>query len=261
MTTQQDQFRKYLNAYFETVKAKNSQFSLRALAMRAKLNPAALSQFLNGKRNFSSEMIQRIAADVGFTPDQLIILKSMGEAEGHKETRFSKKELREKIQVSLDHYYLIADWHYYAILSLAETADFKSDPKWIAKRLGTNVHHVMAVLEKLQNLGYFEKKGTKLILREVVLETLEDVPNTSLKKRHEANLEAAKEAIYSVDLDKRDYSFSTVAINPEQLPRAKKMIREFRDKLLRTLEVGDKKEVYEICFHLFPRSTTDEEEV
>lgn len=110
------------------------------------------------------------------------------------------------------------------------------------------------ILKKLKKLGYFELKGTELVLREVVLETLEDVPNTSLKKRHEENLEAAKKAIYNVSLDKRDYSFSTVAINPEQLPRAKKMIREFRDKLLRTLEAGEKKEVYEICFHLFPRS-------
>ncbi len=258
MMTQQDQFRKYLNDYFETVRAKNSQFSLRSLAMRAKLNPAALSQFLNGKRNFSSEMIQRIAADVGFTPDQLLILKSMGEAEEKKDTRFTKKELREKIQVNLDHYYLIADWHFYAILSLAETVGFKNDPKWIAKRLETSATHVAQVIEKLKQLGYFEQKGSKLVLREVVLETLEDVPNTSLKKRHEENLEAAKEAIYNVSLDKRDYSFSTVAINPDQLPRAKKMIREFRDKLLRTLEVGEKKEVYEVCFHLFPRSKAEE---
>jgi uncharacterized protein (TIGR02147 family) len=258
MMNLQDQFRIYLTEYFETVKSKNSQFSLRSLAMRAKLNPAALSQFLNGKRKFSPEMIQRIAADVGFTPDQLLILKSMGEAEERKDTRFSKKELRNKIQINLDHYYLVADWHYYAILSLAETSDFKNDPKWIAKRLNTSAAHVSQVIERLKKLGHFELKGTKLVLREVVLETLEDVPNTSLKKRHEENLEAAREAIYNVALDRRDYSFSTVAINPEQLPRAKKMIREFREKLLRTLEAGDKKEVYEVCFHLFPRSKSED---
>lgn len=203
-------------------------------------------------------MIQRIAVDIGFTPDQILILRSMGEAEEKKDTRFTKKSLREKIQVSLDHYYLIADWHYYAILSLAETVGFKNDPKWIAKRLETNTAHVAQVIEKLKDLGYFEQKGKNLVLREVVLETLEDIPNTSLKKRHEENLEAAKEATYRVPLDKRDYSFSTVAINPDQLPHAKKMIREFRDKLLKTLETGDKKEVYEICFHLFPRSFSDD---
>lgn len=255
---QQDQFRTYLNDYFEKVKSRNSQFSLRALAARARLNPAALSQFLNKKRNFSPDMINRIAVDVGFTPDQILILRSMGEAEGKTASRFTKKELRERIQVNLDHYYLIADWHYYAILALAETSDFRNDPKWIAKRLDTNTQHVSAVIEKLKQLNYFEQKGAKLILREVVLETLEDVPNTSLKKRHEENLEAAKEAIYSVNLDKRDYSFSTIAINPDQLPRAKKMIREFREKLLRTLELGEKKEVYEICFHLYPRSKSEE---
>lgn len=259
MNVQQEQFKKYLNNYFETVRSKNSQFSLRALAKRAKLNPAALSQFFNGKRNFSTEMINRIAVDVGFTPEQILILRSMGEADEQQQSRFKQKKLKEKIQLSLDHYYLIADWHYYAILSLAETVGFQSDPKWIAKRLETQVGHVEAVVEKLIHLGYFVKKNNKLILKEVVLETLEDVPNTSLKKRHEENFEAAKEAIYSVPLDKRDFSFSTVAINPEQLPRAKKMIREFRDKLIRTLEVGEKKEVYEICFNLFPRTQTEEE--
>ncbi len=259
MTTQQDQFRKYLNEYFEAVKSRNSLFSLRALAKRSNLNPAALSQFLNGKRNFSSEMILRIAVDIGLAPDQILILKNLGEAEGEKKNQIAKKNLKEKISISLDHYYLVADWHYYAILSLAETVDFKSDLKWIAKRLDTNVHHVEFVIEKLIHLGYFEKKNGKLILQqEVVLETFNDIPNTSIKKRHEENLEAAKEAIYSATLDKRDYSFSTIAINPDQLPRAKKMIREFRDKLLRTLEVGEKKEVYEVCFHLFPRSKAEE---
>lgn len=254
MSELQNQFRNYLQDYFEKVQAKNSLFSLRALAKRAKLNPAALSQFLNGKRNFSSEMIQRIGVDIALAPDQLLILKSMGEAEGKRQSLLAKKALKEKIQINLDHYYLVADWHYYAILSLAETAEFKNDAKWIAKRLETNSEHVALVIEKLIQLGFFEKKGKKLILKEVLLETLDDVPNTALKKRHEENFEAAKEAIYTVGLDQRDFSFSTIAINPDQLPQAKKMIREFRDKLIRTLEHGEKREVYEVCFQMFPRS-------
>lgn len=256
MKTQQDQFREYIIQYFENVKTRNSLFSLRALAKRAKLNPAALSEFLNGKRKFSSQMILRIAADIGFTPEEILILRDMGEAEDRTDN--NKENLKQKIKMSLDHYYLVADWHHYAILCLAETTGFKNDQEWIAKRLDTDIQQVKVVLEKLTELGYFENRDGTLHLKKVILENFDDIPNTSLKKRHEENLEAAKEAVYTCTLAERDYSFTTIAINPEQLPRAKKMIREFRAKLLRTLEAGEKKEVYEVCFHLFPRSRSED---
>ena len=37
--------------------------------------------------------------------------------------------------ISLDQFQVISEWYYFAILSLAETEDFKPDAKWISKRL------------------------------------------------------------------------------------------------------------------------------
>lgn len=256
---QQELFRKYLLNYLAEVQAKNSAFSMRSLAKRARLNPAALSTFLNGKRNFSSAMILQVGSDLGLPPDQLLRLKNLEESNTSKVSKFTAKQLKEKIQLNLDQYYIVSDWHYFAVLSLIETIDFKNDVKWIAKKLDTKEAHIEVVLERLIRLGYIKKEKNKLVLKEVILETSDDVPNTSLKKRHDENFDAAKEAIYSVGLDRRDFSFSTVAINPDKLPQAKKMIREFRDKLLRCLEEGDKKEVYEVCFQLFPRTKENDE--
>jgi uncharacterized protein (TIGR02147 family) len=255
MKGQQDVFRSYLVERLEYFKGRNPSFSLRAMARICKINPAALSQFINSKRNFSSEMIFTIATNLALRPDQLIRLRELEQTNLPQNTKFSRKDMRERVQISLDNYYLVADWHYYAILCLAEMPDFKSDHAWIADRLATKVNHVEVVLERLARLGLLipDKEGN-LILRQVVLETTEDIPDTSIKKRHEENFDAAKTALYEIDVDQRDYSFSTIAINPDQIPQAKKMIREFRDKLIRCLEAGDKKEVYEICFQFFPRT-------
>ena len=64
---------------------------------------------------------------------------------------------------------------------------------------------------------------------------------------------------YSVDLR---LAATTMAIDISKLPLAKKMIREFQDKLCAYLETGVKKDVYKLCIQIFPltsrKGQTDE---
>ena len=53
----------------------------------------------------------------------------------------------------------------------------------------------------------------------------------------------------------------TMALDPEQLPEIKKRIRKFQDELAELIDKGNKKEVYEICMQVFPRTDIKKDKI
>lgn len=250
-----------LRERLDELRERNSSFSLRAFARLLGVSPASLSEFLNGKRVLSAKMIKKLAQRLCLSPVQIEELeeKLNRDKKGITHTPITDKKI---IQLKNDQYYLVSDWHYYAILCLARTEDFRDDYIWIAKRLKTNVKNVKEAMERLMRLGIlvYTREG-RLVTQEIFLSTDEDIPNTSLKKRHSENLEAARESLFIDDVLTRDFSFVTVATDPKKLPDAKKMIREFRDELIKFLTEGEKTEVFEISMQMFPRTNIQKDKV
>lgn len=245
----------------DELRAKNHQFSLRAFARLLSVSPASLSEFLNGKRNLSPKMLKKLAEKLCLPPEDMDALneKIVREKKG---VNHKPKSPKQSVQLQNDQYFLVADWRYYAILCLAETAEFREDNEWIAKRLKTTVPKVKEAMERLIRLGFltYNELG-KLVYQDVELTTSEDMPNTSLKKRHTENLEAAKESLYLDDVMIRDMSFMTMALDPAKLPEIKRMVRRFQDELANYIDKNEKKEVYEICMQIFPRTRVNKDQV
>lgn len=252
---------KTIRERLDELRAKNNQFSLRAFARLLGVSPASLSEFLNGKRNLSSKMLKKLAEKLCLPPEDINVLneKIVREKKG---VNHKPKSEKQNIQLQNDQYFLVADWHYYSILCLAETPGFSEDYQWVAKRLKTTVPKVKDAMERLIRLGLlnYDDKGN-LVYQDVELTTSEDTPNTSLKMRHAENLEAAKESLYLDDVMIRDMSFMTMALDPAKLPEIKKMVRKFQDELADFIDKGDKKEVYEICLQIFPRTKINKDQL
>lgn len=252
---------KNMRERFDELRSKNNQFSLRAFARLLSVSPASLSEFLNGKRNLSPKMLKKLAEKLCLPPEDLEVLnqKIVREKKG---VNHKFKGPKKNVQLQNDQYYLVADWHYYSILCLAETPDFKEDYLWIAKRLKTTEAKVKEAMERLIRLGLltYDEDG-KLFYQDIELCTTEDTPSTSLKKRHAENLDAAREALFTDDVMARDMSFMTMAIDPAKLPEIKKMVRKFQDELADFIDKGDKKEVYEICMQIFPRTRINKDQL
>ena len=252
---------KTLRERLDQLKTKNTSFSLRAFARLLEVSPASLSEFLNGKRVLSPKMVMKLAEKLCLNPEEFSDLndKLNRDKKGLSHTPESDRKV---VQLQNDQYYLVADWIYYGIKNLAKTKDFQSDSKWIAQRLKTTQKKVSDALERLLRLGLLKYNHEGVLVHgEVELMTSEDIPNTSIKKRHSENLEAAKESLYVDDVMLRDFSCATIAIDPKRIPQAKKMIREFQDQLFDFLEGGEKTEVYEVCMQLFPRTNIKKEQV
>jgi transcriptional regulator with XRE-family HTH domain len=242
----------WLLSEFERFKAKNSRFSLRAMALRVNLSPGRLSEFLSGKRRITPKTALKIAARLGLDPR-----KSSQFVGTTGETPVSQQYRR----LELDQFSVIADWYHFAILSLMETKDFRSSESWIARRLGISALQVKAALHRLQRIGLVRRTGEKWRSTGRNLETPSDIASSALRKSHRQDLRRALQALDEVSVEDRDITSMTMAIDIRRLSEAKTRINRFRKDMAVFLEEGEATEVYSLNVQLIPVSKKLKEEI
>jgi uncharacterized protein (TIGR02147 family) len=227
---------------------------LRGFAKLLGLSPATLSGVLNHKRSLSLNAAMTIANKLDWDPKKSEhffqqVAKELG---GQKSDPKKTGILLHYSEVSLDDFSAISDWYHFAILEITFISDFKSEPKWIAKRLGISVHEAADAIDRLKRLELLIESDGKLIKSEKNLATPTDHVSRAIRKRHKQILDRAKEALDQIEISKRDFTSITIAIDPAKLELAKEKIKKFRRELCSFLEKGNPKEVYELSVQLFP---------
>lgn len=241
----QNHLREYLQDALLQGRLRNPSYSLRALAKKASLSPSALSEILNGKRKVSIDKAKSILKSLNTNPETTeFILKSI-----------SKKDLnsRAQQQLSIDQFYLIAEWYHFAILSLSETEDFSDSPEWISQRLNISLTLASKALERLERLGALirNSKG-KLVYSGLQLNTPDEIAHRGLKQQHAEVLELCLQSLQTHEIQLRDFIGVTMTLDPQDIPLAKKLLREFTGRFCNRLEKGRKKEVYRLNLQLIP---------
>lgn len=230
----------------ELVKAqtKNPQYSMRAYARKIGLSQSVVSEILSGKRPITIKGAKKILTGLDKDPTEISQLLTEDFSESDDNYR----------SLDMDVFHVISDWHYYAILSLTETKDFKSSEKWIAERLGISEKVAVDAVEKLIRLEMLEKdnKTGKLKSTGQQFAAISVLANPALRKANRQNLELATQALESVSIEKRDFTAITLCFDSERMNEARKMIKNFRRQFNRVMESGHKKEVYKLCVQLFP---------
>lgn len=160
------------------------------------------------------------------------------------------------VQLSADQFQVNAEWYYFAILSLIKTRDFKSEPKWIAERLGLHPKKIKDAVDRLVRLGLIQWKtlnGKKTLARkEARYQTTDEIPSSSVRRAHAQNLELAKDCLENVEIEWRDFTSLTMAIHPAKISLLKEKIRKFQDEISILIEGEESTEVYRMCIQLFP---------
>jgi uncharacterized protein (TIGR02147 family) len=133
--------------------------------------------------------------------------------------------------------------------------DFVDDPRWIARALGITVSEVNFAIERLIRLGILRADADGALTRVTKdLSTIGTAATSAAHRRLQAQiLQQAQEALETVPVERRDQSTMTMAIDPQLLPRAREMTREFRRGLCAFLQSsGRLTEVYQLSVSLFP---------
>lgn len=250
-------FQRILKKKYEELRHENPRLSRRDFSKSMGLSAGAISEIFNGQRKVSLKLAKRIARKLKLDPQARVELFDAFGKYAMKPRRVRSQEspsLGAKfLRLSSDQYRIIEDWHHFAILALMDTLDFKSDTQWIAARLGMNLATARAAIERLIRLGIVqEDENGHFIKTGKSFHTPDDVPDASIRLAHCELLEKARNALDALPVDERDFTSLLVNVSPEQLPRAKEMIREFRSKFMAELEADPQSDVYQLGIQFFP---------
>lgn len=227
---------------FLEVQSRSSGFSQRAMAKRLGLSSGALSEILQGKRKISAKLAQKLAQQLQLSPTER---KAAGLP--------SVTEKKIDFQLSSDTFQLISDWWHFAILNLIPTKGFRSDPSWIAGRLGLPKSRIEEALLRLERLDLVrrDKKG-KLSRTHAQLTTADNIRDLAIQRAHRKDLELIEQSLNQVPVPLRDMTSVTFPVSPAKLERLKQIIRQFQDDFLTEAESSPGTEVYRLATQLFP---------
>jgi uncharacterized protein (TIGR02147 family) len=242
----------------------NPRYSARAMARDIGLSPGFFCQVLNQRRLLHEDRALAVANALGWDERRASSFVKLVRFHRVKDTSLKRTVLdeinREQsakaafYDLELDYFTAISRWEYLAILDLVTTEGFKSDPRWIANKLGITKVEADTALDRLKRLGMLVADKNELRRSHPNYATPNGPGSDSLtiKDFHAQLLKKAKEALYQQPRESIEFRNLTVATDPKRLPEIKRRIREFEDELMNLMESGRRKQVFQFSMQLFP---------
>ena len=212
-----------------------------------------MGQILSGNRGLpykrASDVLQKL--DLSAT-EQTLFMESFLRSKTNIDT-IEISKLDERFMLDESYHNIISQWEHYAVLDLFDLDHYQITPEWISYKLEINRIRAEVVINNLQNCGllYLNDKGEFLRSHEDI-KTTEDVASKALKKSHLETLEIGKNKLEEIEVELRDFSSATVALDLSKLPEAKTIIREFRQKMSGLLRDGKKTDVFQLAIQFYP---------
>lgn len=250
-----------INNKFQEKLSINPSYSLRSYSRFLEIAPQVLSEIFNGKRHLPMKNADQIIVKLGLAPHNAYLFKKSLNSTKSRLKDIAKLSLSEEHILSNErHFKIIAEWEYYAIITLLEIKESFDSEKKIALRLGLSELRVKYVLDILIKEKLIIRNSSR-IFKKITnkLSTTQDIPSLALKKGHQELLKLASAKIETIAIQDRFYSASTIAIKKEKLLAAKELIREFRSKLSRFIASDQADEVYQMNIQLFPLTIQEDD--
>lgn len=230
------EFRIRLQEEFSRRVRANERYSIRAFALQLGINSSTLSQILSGKRKLTDFKINLLYRKMG--------LPDLGTGEG-VQSEFST--------LDLDSFAVISDWYHFAILDLALLKTFKSDVKWIARKLNIQIHEAQMAIDRMLRLGLLVQKEGRLCKgSQFYSNYTEGVTSAALKEYQRQVITKALQAVDQCPQERKDITSMTIAANSKKLKAAKEKIKKFRRELCTFLEDEESDSVFHFALQLYP---------
>jgi uncharacterized protein (TIGR02147 family) len=258
-----DFFQECLNEELARRCERNPRYSTRAFAKALDIDVASLSRILSGKQIPSYKICESVFSKLELSPAaQKKFLNSVAakqKATGLKRIAPAFKNLgassEERRDLTADIWRVIADWYHGAIMELTFTKDFNSDPKWISQQLGISEVEVKLAIKRLTRLELLEsKEGILTKTVEQVSSADKSITSSAHKRLQKQVLKKAVDSLENDNIEIRNMTSMSMAVDPQKIPQAKKMIQNFSRELCAYLESGKRTQVYQLGVCLYPIS-------
>lgn len=238
----------HLRTEFAARTLRNPRYSLRAFAKSLDVDASTLSALLRNKRPLSAKTAKKLidGLDIQDPAQRRRIFTNSLDHGAAPEPQFS--------ELDLETFEVISSWEHFAILAFLEISDAKTEVRAIAKALDISIDSASQAVARLEGLGLIKKISGKWGLTGRNLSTPSNTPSAALRKNNRQHIELSLASLERDPIDRRDITGITMAIDPQKLPEAQKLIKEFRRSLSAYLESGNKQSVYRLNIQLFPLS-------
>ena len=251
-----------LNQELIARKTRNKSYSMRSFANALSISPATLSSILKGKRQIPVEQVESIGKKLKLSPKKFgLFMTSALDGRLNKvkieNTHYERKILDEKL-----HYKIIAEWEYYAFLSLIRLEDFNPDLAWTSKKLGITKKRADVVIKDLLKAKLITQDETNNFHRmQDRYYTSDNVHSKALIASHKESLEIAAQKLTELEPLLRDFTSLTFTGNIAQMAKAKALIREFKDNIdeLFSNENFPASDIFQLNIQLYPITNIDQE--
>lgn len=260
-------YRDFLQDFYQFHKKRNSAYSYRLFARKAKLgSPNYLKLVVDGKRRITDRTLFQFSRGLGLTRDEekyfreLVMYQEVSDPDS-KELHLKalmkyQEKQRTPTPLSESKSRALTDWYHLVIRELVSTKGFREDAEWIAKRLGGKITEAQATesLELLLSLRLLKRTAEgKLEQSEPLLTSSGDVPGHLLRSLHRFYLRKALASLFSIAPEKRELSGLLLAIPSHRIKEAKEEIKEFRKKMNRKYGMDrNAEDVFFAGLYLFP---------
>lgn len=256
--------RDYLGVVFEEKKKRNSAFSIRAWSkMMGHNNSDLLSKILTKKRILSEKQADIIIDFLDISEDEkkyfkVLVMHLNAKKESNKEIYLELlsrlNPMKEVVDLSLDCFKYISDWHHVAIIEMTKLKDFLYDIDFIHQRLDKKVSktEIKAAIDRLLRLEILEEEDNTLRKSKYGhLKFGEEIPSSAIRNHHYQMVTKAGEAIHHQKYEDRIITGSTLTMKKEDMEKARELIADFSHQVIKSLSSKDGDQVYQYNMQFF----------
>lgn len=261
-----DDYRKLLIDLIEERKAKGEVFSYRWFSKQAGFrSPNFLKLIVSGARQLSSASIEKVADVFQFSQRQREYFRNLvffNRAKTISEREFFAQALLKLRHGKDTHVLTQSQYDYYSNwynIPVREFLLLRQSDRSAARIAATLRHHVGAQeIEKafalLEQLGMITRdKDGRFVPTDSSVKIGDQIASSSVAKFHRQMIQFGIDALDQLSAKERDVTAVTVGLSPAKMERAREMIRQLRQELLRLSEEDqDRSEIYQVNFQLFP---------
>jgi uncharacterized protein (TIGR02147 family) len=238
--------------------------SLRRFAQQSGISPSYLSRIISGKRPLTRAGASKIVRCMQLLPSESNYLQNLVDLQNHQRPELRVQAMENLVRlkpqhgrtIPLESFKIIADWYHFAILVLSKTWGFTLRPQWLAKRLGITAAEAKQGVRRLIDLGLLEKRERWRAVDGAALETPHDVTSSAVQENHRQHLKLADQAL-SLAIELREFANLTLAMNVNDIPEAKRRIREFLDLFDRDMDRSEASEVFQLNVQFYKLSHSE----
>lgn len=262
-----DDFRKFLQDYFEEQKKMRAVFSHRFFAAKAGFSSSSYClNVIRGRFNLTPKSIEKIAKAMDFEPLQkayfeALVQYNQAQQVDERENAWEQiLQIRKQIEfthVTTREQAYFSKWYYPVVRELAASSDWNGDYRVLARSIAPQIttDEARDAVKNLLEWGLLRKLDDDRFEETSQMLDATEIPPMALRQIRREYIQHAIGAVESMPKNERFAAFTTLAMSENSYNYAVEVMEEARKKIIaRASNDLNVERVYEMMFVAFPMS-------